>query len=302
MRITGSTQLFGAIGWPISHSLSPAMHNAAAANLGLNLVYLPLPVHPDDLTTAVLALPTLGFLGVNVTVPHKQAVMSTLDEIDPAAQAIGAVNTIRIERPQQGRGVKMVGFNTDALGLLADLRDRTIEVNGRDCLILGAGGSARAVAYGLVSAGGRVSLFARRPEQADQLIADLVRSNPGIAEGQTAKAVTTNLTAHSWDDLAQVASRTTAPLIINTTPLGMTPHPDASPWPEELPFPAGSFVYDLVYNPAETKLMQQAQAAGCQTANGLGMLLHQGAEAFYLWTGKRPDIGVMAAAIHSSSV
>ena len=285
MLITGSTQLVGVIGWPVSHSLSPAMHNAAAAALGLNLVYLPLPVHPDDLTPAVLALPALGFLGVNVTVPHKQAVMSTLDEIDPAAQAIGAVNTIRIEREQQGRGVRLVGFNTDAFGLLADLRDRAINVNGRDCLILGAGGSARAVAYALASAGGRVSLFARRPEQAHQLLAG-----------------TTNLNAYAWDDLGQVAPHTAAPLIVNTTPLGMTPQVDASPWPDNLPFPADSFVYDLVYNPAETKLMRQAQAAGCQTANGLGMLLHQGAEAFYLWTGVRPDVGVMAAAIHSSSV
>lgn len=273
------------------------MHNAAAAALGLNLAYLPLPVHPDDLATAVPALPALGFLGVNVTVPHKKAVMSTMDEIDPAAQAIGAVNTIRVDRAQQGRGVKLIGFNTDATGLLADLRDRAINANGRDCLILGAGGSARAVAYGLASAGGRISLFARRPEQAHQLIADLVCRN-GFSR-QTTKVVTTNLTAYTWDALVQVAPNTTAPLIVNTTPVGMTPQVDASPWPETLPFPAGSFIYDLVYNPAETKLMQQAKAAGCPTANGLGMLLHQGAEAFYLWTGERPDIGVMAAALRT---
>jgi shikimate dehydrogenase len=271
------------------------MHNAAAAALGLNLVYLPLPVHPDDLTTAVLALPALGFLGVNVTVPHKQAVMSTLAEIDPAAQLIGAVNTIRIERGQQGRGVKLVGFNTDGLGLLVDWRERGIEVDGRDCLVLGAGGSARAVVYALAAAGGRVALFARRPEQAQQLIADLVRS--ADFSRLPAEAGTTNIRGYGWEELAQVAAHATAPLIINTTPVGMTPQVDASPWPETLPLPAGSFVYDLVYNPAETKLMQQAQAAGCEAANGLGMLLHQGAEAFYLWTGQRPDTRVMAAAL-----
>lgn len=299
MDIKGSTRLLGVLGWPVSHSFSPAMHNAAAAALGLDLVYVPLPVHPADLPTAVPALPALGFLGVNLTVPHKQAIMPLLDEIDPAAQAIGAVNTIVVERGarsgERAEKDRLIGYNTDWSGFLADLVGLGVEANGRDCLILGVGGSARAIAYGLVSAGGRVALFGRRPEQAHQLISDLVRSND--FSRLTAKAVTANLLAYAWDDLAEVAGRTTAPLIVNTTPLGMTPQVDGSPWPPGLPFPASAFVYDLVYNPAETRFMQQATRGGCRAVNGLGMLLHQGAQAFELWTGVRPDIGVMAAAL-----
>ncbi|MCL4262670.1 MAG: shikimate dehydrogenase [Anaerolineae bacterium] len=311
--ITGTTQLLGIIGWPVAHSFSPAMHNAALADRGLDYVYVPLPVHPEEVSTAVSALPTLGFRGVNVTVPHKQAVMPLLDELEDAAQAIGAVNTIVVSRnplpvnrnplsvtrepvthhasrithhrlPITDYRLPMTGYNTDWAGFLADLVELGVEVNGRDCLILGAGGSARAVVYALAKSGGRVQVVARRPEQAGELAAAL-RPYAG------------DVAARPTTDLAAIVARLTAPLIVNTTPVGMTPHPEVSPWPDDLPLPPGAFVYDLVYNPRETAFMRQAQAAGLPTANGLGMLVYQGARAFELWTGHTPNVALMRAMV-----
>ena len=168
LEINGKTQLVGIIGWPVSHSFSPVMHNAAFADLGLNWKYVPLPVRLEDVATAVSALPTLGFKGVNITVPHKQAVMPFLDRIAPGARAIGAVNTVVVQ--QNG---KLVGHNTDWSGFLADLAQLNQPISGRSCLVLGAGGSARSIAYALAQAGGQVTVFARRIEQAQQLVTDL---------------------------------------------------------------------------------------------------------------------------------
>lgn len=295
--INGETQLIGLMGWPVAHTFSPAMHNAAARALGLNWVYVPLAVRPDDVRAAIQGLPALGFRGVNITVPHKQAVMPFLAGIEEGAQAIGAVNTIVIDggarQLQLGkRRLELVrqltGYNTDWSGFLADLENLEVVAAGRACLILGAGGSARAVAYGLASAGGRVSVLARRVEQAQQLVADL---SPYFEQG--------SLTHGPLSDLATVAGTLTAPLIVNTTPVGMVPDTGSSIWPDDLAFPQNAFVYDLVYNPAETRLMAQARAAGCGTANGLGMLIQQGALAFQLWTEQAPDTAVMAEAIRA---
>ena len=282
MNIDGRTQLIGLIGWPVSHSFSPAMHNAALAALGLNWIYVPLPVHPANIAGALRGLPALGFRGVNVTVPHKQAVMPFLHEISPAARAIGAVNTILVDQ-ENGR---LSGSNTDWRGFLADLAALEVELDGRACLVLGAGGSARGIVYGLNQAQGRVVIMARRVEQARQLAADM-----GEESVQTIRPL---------EQLGEVAAELNAPLIINTTPLGMSPNFEGSPWPDEVPIPAGSFVYDLVYNPIETRLMRQAAAAGCRTSNGLGMLLRQGAASLSLWTGLEPDLAIMKEALEAS--
>ncbi len=266
------------------------MHNAAAAALNLDIVYLPLPVAPNQLEAAIHGLPALGFHGVNVTVPHKQAVIPYLHHTEPAAHAIGAVNTIKIESPISGRPTTvprhtppvLSGFNTDHSGFLADLQQQVIAVNGRDCVVLGAGGAARAVAYALARAGGRVRFYARRLVQARQLAADLQRHLPHA-----------ELEAAAWDELQETVTLP-APLIVNTTPVGMHPDEDVSPWPEHLAFPSNSHVYDLIYSPQETRLMQQAIAAGCGASNGLGMLLQQGALAFEIWTGIRPPLEAMA--------
>lgn len=281
MKVDGSTQLIGLIGWPVSHSFSPAMHNAALAALGLNWIYVPMPVPPDSVGDAVRGLAALGFRGVNVTVPHKQAVIPFLDEITPAAAKIGAVNTIHID-PQSGR---LSGANTDWRGFLADLEALDIRVKGRDCLVLGAGGSARGVVYGLSRAGGRTIILARRADQARQLAQALGEDGPHAIRALA--------------ELATVIGEADAPLIVNTTPLGMSPLVDESPWPDDLAFPPGAFVYDLVYNPPLTRLMRQALAAGCETSNGLGMLLRQGAASLAIWTGAEPDLRVMQMALKS---
>ena len=286
IEIDGKSRLIGLIGWPVSHTLSPVMQNAAAQAAGLNLVYVPLPVRPDQVETAVLGLPALGFLGVNVTVPHKQAVIPYLDKIETGAQAIGAVNTIQVTNPD-GQPV-LIGHNTDWTGFLADLANQQVEVMGRDCVVLGAGGSARAVVYALLHAGAAVSIVARRPQQATELWEAL---SPAFPQ-QTVQI-------RPFTALADLVSTLTAPLIVNCTPVGMTPHTDRTPWPGDFSFPADGVLLDLVYNPAQTRLMQQATASGARAINGLGMLLWQGAKAFEIWTGVVPDVEVMRHALSS---
>jgi shikimate dehydrogenase len=280
MPITANTQLIGLLGWPVGHSVSPAMHNAAAAALGLDWAYVPLPTRPEALPLALGGLAALGFRGVNVTVPHKAAVLPYLDAVYPVAQIIGAVNTIVV-----GDG-RLTGFNTDWSGFLADLAEKGVALGGRDCLVLGAGGGARAVVYALATAGARVTVLARRPEQAAQLAAELGAALPEAS-----------LTAGPISAAAEMAASVYHPVIVNTTPLGMVgANAGLSPWPDGA-LPGSAFVYDLVYNPPLTPLLEQAQAAGARFANGLGMLVNQAAEAFELWTNRAPDREVMRAAI-----
>lgn len=280
MTIDGRTSLYGLLGWPVGHSLSPAMHAAAAADLGLNLAYLPLLVQPDDLPAAVRGLAALGFRGANVTVPHKETIRPLLDALSAEARAIGAVNTLVLTPDGT------VGHNTDWTGFGDDLAALGVSPDGRDCLVLGAGGSARAVVYALRAGGGRVRVLARRPQQAAALAAAMDRALPDPQP----------VMAGPLADVPAFAATTAAPLIVNTTPLGLAPAVDGTPWPEGVPFPPGAFAYDLVYNPARTRFIAQAEAAGCRTANGLGMLVRQAAAAFALWTGHTPDLSVMRRA------
>ncbi len=249
-------------GFPLSHSVSPAMHNAALAELGLvGWQYEAVPVPPEGLAEAVGRLREAGYGGANVTVPHKQAVIDLIDGVTPVAHAIGAVNTIV---KHEGR---LVGHNTDAAGLLADLYNFEVHVSKRPVLVLGAGGSARAAVAALAGVGARVRVIARRPEQIESL-----RSVAALE-------------AFEWSPLGLLAACDNAALIINTTPLGMTPNTEVSPWLAGTPFPPDAFVYDLVYNPADTLLVRQARADGLRAATGLGMLVEQGALALELWTG-----------------
>lgn len=277
MPINGQTALVGVIGLSVRHSLSPAMHNAAAAALGLNLAYVPLSVTSTELAAAVSGLRALGFLGANVTMPHKEAVVPLLDEVDEAAWVIGAVNTIAV------RAGRLWGTNTDWSGFLADLQALGVDVAGKRALVLGAGGAARAVVYALATAGATVTVLARHLPPAEQMAAAL---QPHLPAGAPILC----------RPLDRAAAETAADLIVNTTPLGMTPDVHGCPWPDGVPLPAGAFVYDVVYTPPRTRLLQMAAAAGQAYANGLGMLLRQGAQAFQLWTGRAPDLAVMAAA------
>lgn len=273
------------------------MHNAALADMGLDWAYVPMPVHPDNVRPAVWGMAMLGFRGVNVTVPHKQTVIPYLDELDVDAEAIGAVNTIVVESREERAW--LIGYNTDSSGFLADLIDLNVDIAGRDCLIFGAGGSARAVAYGLAITGGRVQVLARRVEQGRQLVKDLL---PYLSTARLHYRPTgTRLSARPLSELREAVRASTAPLIVNTTPLGMGPYVGQSIWPGSFPFPEEAFVYDLVYNPGETRLLLQARSYGCQTANGLGMLVQQGALALHLWTGREPDIEVMAGALEHAT-
>ena len=282
MPITAKTHLIGLIGWPVGHSHSPAMHNAAAAALGIDWAYVPLPTRPEALVAGLAGLAALGFRGVNVTVPHKAAVLPYLDAVYPVAEAIGAANTLVVSDG------KLIGFNTDWSGFLSDIESHGVALGGRDCLVLGAGGGARAVVYALLRAGGRVSVLSRRPEQAGQLVAAVAEALPGSP-----------LWAGMLDEVVEAAGAAVEPVIVNTTPLGMAggTYAGLSPWPEGAPLPGGAFVYDLVYNPSVTPLLRQAGDAGLRYANGLGMLVNQAAEAFELWTNRRPDRDVMRRAV-----
>lgn len=279
--ISGTTTIVGLIGWPISHSVSPPMHNAAFAALGLDWCYVPLPVSPERIGAAVAGLPALGLAGANVTVPHKQVVMPHLDRLTDAAQAIGAVNTIVVEPDGS-----LLGDNTDAPGFVADLRSRGVDPAGQRVLVLGAGGSARAVVYGLAEAGAASITVANRTlDRAASLAAAL---RPQIA----ACPLHVCSLPHG---LPAVAGQTD--LVVNCTSLGMTPNSETSPWPADLPFGAGQVVYDLVYNPPQTRLLRQAAQGGARAIGGLGMLIWQGAIAFERWTGAAPPIQTMTDAV-----
>lgn len=291
MEIDGKTRLIGLLGWPISHTQSPIFQNAMAKAYNKKIAYLPLPTHPDAVSDAIAGLPALGSLGANVTVPHKQAVMPFLNQIDPAAQAIGAVNTIVFDwENMEQYPPKSTGYNTDWIGFRDDLKNHDIPFKGRDVLVLGAGGSARAVVYALLSANCPIWLLARRAEQAEALAADMLAYFP-------------RATIHplAMGELSTACTAVNQPLIVNTTPVGMYPNVEHSVWPENRPFPAHSELYDLVYTPAETQIMKQAQAAGCKAVSGMGMLLGQGAEAFRLWTGITPDIQILERAMGLSN-
>jgi shikimate dehydrogenase len=282
IAITGHTSLVGLLGWPVEHSISPPMHNAAFASCGMDWCYLPFAVPPGALAEALRGARALGLRGLNATVPHKQALLSLVDALTPEARAIGAVNTILM-------GEELTGHNTDAAGFMRALRGAGCEPGGIRALVLGAGGAARAIGYGLAQAGAYVALLNRTPERAASLAADLRAALPGAAveHGALSAALLTRLAPG-------------AELVVNTTSAGMWPHTVAIPWPEEVAFPHGALLFDLIYNPAETRLMALARAQGARAENGLMMLVHQGAEAFRLWTGVEPPVDLMEAACRAA--
>ncbi len=282
--LTGKTNVVGLIGWPTGHSVSPRMHNAAFAALELDWCYVPFPVPtdpPSRIGEAVAGVRALGLRGVNVTVPHKQNVMPYLDTLTAAAQAIGAVNTIAVQLDGT-----LLGDNTDAPGFIADLRDHGVDPAGQHVLILGAGGSARAVTYGLAEAGAASITIANRTEKrGHELVASLLPHVPDCILAACALP----------DDLPEHADH--CDLIINCTSLGMSPGVEGTPWPLELRFRPEQVVYDLVYNPRETRLLAQAAHDGARAIGGIGMLVWQGAIAFERWTDMQPPVAVMRQAI-----
>ena len=282
--IDAHTRLVGVMGHPVTHSRSPQMHNAAFRAQGLNFAYLALPVLPAGLTAAVHGLRALGFAGANVTLPHKQAVLALMDTLSAHARAVGAVNTI-VCKKEKGT-VRMHGDNTDVAGFLEPLRPFGERLQGASMLVFGAGGAARAVVYALLTAftPSRLTLAARNPAAADELA-------EAFAQLDTRSAL--DVVPLSEARSAVQAST----LLVNATPLGMTPNADTTPWPDASGFSTGQLVYDLVYTPEKTRLLHDAASRRADTLGGLDMLIAQAAASYIQWTEKPMPLEVVRAVL-----
>ena len=259
--IDGETRLYGIIGNPVRHTLSPVIHNRAFKRMGLNAVYLAFEV--CRLESTVEGIRGLGIQGVSVTIPFKMDVIPYLDEIDTMAARIKAVNTVT------NKGGRLIGHNTDWKGALAALEAK-VDLSGKRVYLFGAGGAARAVAFGLKESGARITVFNRSAERARELANELgCLHQPLSSIGE--------------------ASGLDADLLINATSAGMHPNDGESPVPKRI-LKKGMAVMDLVYSPLRTRLLREAEQQGCQTIDGLEMLAHQGAAQLEIWTGKRPDV------------
>ncbi|MBD2294485.1 shikimate dehydrogenase [Anabaena sphaerica FACHB-251] len=267
-QITGKSKLLGVIGYPVEHSLSPVMHNAALSKLGLDYVYLPFPIAPENLETAIAGFAAIGIVGFSVTIPHKQAILPLLTEISPIAQAIGAVNTVT----RQGDG--WVGTNTDVEGFIAPLQTTyQQDWSQKKAVILGNGGAARAVVAGCIQLGlAEIHVVGRNIYK----LKDFRQSweNSPFAD---------KFQVHAWEELPNLIPQ--ANLLVNTTPIGMYPHVDQSPLSGEemVKLPSGAIAYDLIYIPKPTKFLHQAEEQGAIPIDGLEMLVQQGAAALKIW-------------------
>lgn len=275
--ISGKTEIFGIFGYPVEHTFSPGMHNAAFASLGMDACYIPFAVSPAGLADAVRSILPLGIRGLNVTVPHKEKVIPFLDELTEDARLIRAVNTIEI------RNGRLIGHNTDGRGFLRSLREQTaFRPKGKAVLIIGAGGAARAVGFSLALAGAReIMLSDISQEKAARLAKD-------IRERTSARAVALKpgMLAEAMDS---------APCVIHATPMGLK-RTDPLPVPRDR-IRAGQLICDLVYNPPLTRLLKAAVSRGASTLPGIGMLLYQGVIAFEIWSGRRAPVPIMKKAL-----
>ncbi|MGC2201444.1 MAG: shikimate dehydrogenase [Stellaceae bacterium] len=266
MKITGTTRLAGIMGWPVSHSRSPLLHGFWLDETGVDGAYVPLPVRPECIADALRALPILGFRGCNLTIPHKQAALAVVDAVDPLARRIGAANTIIVASDGT-----LEARNTDAFGFRENLREAAPDWDpaAAPAVVLGAGGSARAVIAALTDAGVlKIRIVNRTLARAEAVARDLA-------------TLATQITVHPWSEVNIV--QRTAGLLVNTTSLGMSGEP-----PLELdlsPLPPSSPVVDIVYVPLETGLLATARQLGHPVVDGLGMLLHQGRPGFEAWFG-----------------
>jgi shikimate dehydrogenase len=275
--INAATRLCAVFGSPIAHSASPAMHNTAFAELGLNWRYLAFEVDPKNLRAAIEGAKAMNFSGINLTVPHKLLAMEMVDALDISAETWGAVNTIKF----QPDGA--IGFNTDADAITKSLReDLKVELSGAKVLLLGAGGAGRTAALKLASENvAELFLVNRTRSKAEEIAVEIKKQFPSVK-------------------VAVGFPKTNVDLLLNATSLGLKTD-DASPLDEkQFSLKQARAVYDMIYRPAETKLLAAAKAAGCKTANGLGMLLHQGAKAFEIWTGKTAPLDVMRRALEQN--
>ena len=272
MKVTGKTCVYGIFGYPVKHSLSPLMQNAAFREAGVDAVYVPFEVEPENLKEAVDGVRALGIKGLNVTVPHKERIVEHLDYLSEEAELLGAVNTVKNENGE------LTGYNTDAEGFLRSLIEEGVELEGKKALMFGAGGAARAVGYALLKGGVSFLYIVNRNFQRAREVGELL--------GKRGNVLVFPLKESTVETLLKEVD-----LIVNTTSVGMKPEDphlfDYSKIPERIT------VVDIIYNPPETPLLKAAKERGCKTVNGLGMLVHQGAVAFEIWTGKKAPVETM---------
>ena len=276
-RISGTTRLGGLLGSPVAHSLSPAMHNASFQALGIDFVYLAFDVGQDKLDQTVRVLRDLNTYGFNLTMPDKKEIIGSLDELSQAARMIGAVNTV------VNRDGKLIGYNTDGIGYVESIREKGIEVRGREITLLGAGGAAGAAAVQMALEGAARLHIANRRSGSWKAAGELVDR---INRETQCEADLTDL-----EDTQALSEKIgSSSLLTNATSVGMAPDTETSPVKDLSVLHSGLAVSDVIYNPRETKLMRDARERGCRAYNGMYMLLHQGAAAFRLWTGKEMPV------------
>lgn len=286
--IAGKTKLLGVIGHPVEHSLSPVMHNAAIAHLGVDYVYLPLPVKPEDLKAALEGFAAIGLHGFNATIPHKQAILPFLSTVSPTAEAVGAVNTVwRTDEGWAGTNTDVEGFLTPLIVKQKDGQDWSQKV----AVILGNGGAARAVVAGCAELGfAEIYVVGRDAQKLEEF-------RHSWSNSPLSSRLSDRLNVRTWDNLSQLIPQ--AALLLNTTPLGMYPHIERSPLStdEIALIPPGAIAYDLIYTPSPTRFLQQAQQQGAIAIDGLEMLVQQGAAALKIWLQQPVPVDIMRQAL-----
>ncbi|MEO2241801.1 MAG: shikimate dehydrogenase [Euryarchaeota archaeon] len=279
--VDAETKVVGLVGHPVEHSLSPPMHNAAFRELGLNYVYVAFDVPERELETAIMGAQSLGIVGLNVTIPHKERALRVCDTVDRDAELIGAVNTLRF------RERRVEGYNTDGEGFLRALKEEVdFDPEGVKAVILGAGGAARAVTFKLATEGADELVIANRTYERGERLARELEEKTGVR----ARAV-------ELDREVLREELRDARLLVDATPVGMHPNEDEPPLVTAREMHEDLIVNDLVYNPPRTRLLEEAERAGATPVDGLGMLVHQGALAFELWTGREAPVDVMREAV-----
>lgn len=275
-KVNSKTKYIGLLGYPLGHSISPVMQNAAFESRDINYLYMPIELKKEDLEHVVEAMPKMNFAGFNVTIPYKIEIMKHLDEIDDLAKSIGAVNTVAI------KDGKLKGYNTDGIGFLRSLEEElNVSVAGKNIFILGSGGAARAISMTLaMNKARRLYICNRTYEKAESLVKDINSKYGNVA-------ISIPMVEQKMKDAINYAE-----ILINTTCVGTYPNIDETPIDKEI-LKGHLAVCDVVYNPRKTKLLQDAEKLGCKTMNGLGMLIYQGAEAFRIWTGVKAPVETM---------
>ena len=282
--ITGTTKLLGVIGDPVKHSLSPLMHNSAIEELGLDYIYVPLPVSRENLARAIAGFEAISLVGFNITIPHKQAIIPYLAEITPTAQMVGAVNTVW----RTDTGWK--GTNTDVEGFIAPLRNLSRDWSKITPVILGNGGAARAVVTGLVEMGcPKIDIVGRDRHKLDEF----------SQSWQNSPNISSILQTHLWEQLIHLIPSTQ--LLVNTTPVGMSPQVDNSPVDASLmaQLPSSAIAYDLIYTPNPTQFLKLAKSRGAIAIDGLEMLVQQGASALQIWLQQPVPIDTMRESLRT---